>query len=286
MGEQNCKCSCSHNTQNEVDIISNNYYEDYDIESKDNNKNKIIIDLNERISALKVQSSNFSVIKESEAESVRTNSIKVNNKENGAIKTEEVKLKSAMNKNINNNNNNNNINQTNNSNNNTNINTNNNNNINNNIEKIFLPPGVSNVISEKKFMSLKDDDLVFSGYLKKMLNNTDKKSISFSDRFCVITKKIFAYYHSKESFIGLDRPLFSIENNLIIRIEEANLLDGSFYFCIVFRLDQGNFKIAKNTNCFTTVNKDNQRESMLGFKAPDKKTMFNWVSILNFLINF
>ena len=64
MGEQNCKCSCSHNSQNEVDIISNNYYEDYDIEPKDNNKNKIIIDLNERISALKVQSSNFSVIKE------------------------------------------------------------------------------------------------------------------------------------------------------------------------------------------------------------------------------
>ena len=119
-----------------------------------------------------------------------------------------------------------------------------------------------------------------------MLNNTDKKSISFSERFCVITKKIFAYYHSKESFIRLEKPLFSIENNLIVRIEEANLLDGSFYFCIVFKLDEGNFKIAKNTNCFTTVNKDNQRESMLGFKAPDKKTMINWVSILNFLINF
>ena len=265
MGEQNCKCSCSHNSQNEVDIISNNYYEDYDIEPKDNNKNKIIIDLNERISALKVQSSNFSVIKESGVESIRTNSIKINTKENGAIKTEEeLKLKSGINKNINNTSNN----QNNNSNNNTNNNTNNNN-INNNNEKIFLPSGVSNIISEKKFMSLKDDDLVFSGYLKKMLNNTDKKSISFSDRFCVITKKIFAYYHSKESFIGLDRPLFSIDNNLIVRIEEANLLDGSFYFCIVFRLDQGNL-----------------RESMLGFKAPDKKTMFNWVSILNFLINF
>ena len=280
MGVHNCKCSCNHQTQNEVDIIENHYYEDFEKKQIENPKNKLVIDLNERKSALKVQSSNFSVIKESENESVRTDSIKEKNKENGAIKKEEEesKLKSAVKKNNNTNNNNTN---TNNTNNNTNI---NNNNVNN--EKVFLPPGVSNIISEKKFISLKDDDLVFSGYLKKMLNNTDKKSISFSDRFCVITKKIFAYYHSKESFIGLEKPLFSIENNLIVRIEEANLLDGSFYFCIVFKLDEGNFKIAKNTNCFTTVNKDNQRESMLGFKAPDKKTMFNWVSILNFLINF
>jgi hypothetical protein len=93
MGVHNCKCSCNHQTQKEVDIIDNHYYEDFEKKQIENPKNKLVIDLNERKSALKVQSSNFSVIKESENESVRTDSIKEKNKENGAIKKEEEESK-------------------------------------------------------------------------------------------------------------------------------------------------------------------------------------------------
>ena len=143
------------------------------------------------------------------------------------------------------------------------------------------------IIPEKKLFSLKEDDIVFASDLERMINNSDKGIITYSNRFCILTKSFFSYFSSKESFIRLKKPLFQINIQFITRIEEANLDENSYYFCLVFKLNDQILNSVKNINSFTTVNEEekNEKESMLGFKSSDEDLVIKWVSILNFFMN-
>ena len=294
MGEQNCKCS--ENKENNGDeIIYNGGYEDLanEQEEEDNRKleeafkKRMSLELKKKLNNLQIQkNSTLEVIDEIKENISTTNN---NNK----------------NENIENNNNNNNKNENienNNNNNNNNKklktkgilkNNKNNNNKENKKEKIDYDNkkiknfNIFEIISEKKLSSLKEDDIVFASDLERMINNFGKGIITYSNRFCVLTKNFFSYFSSKESFIRLKKPLFQINIQYITRIEEANLDENSFYFCLVFKLNDQIINSVKNINSFTTVNEEekNEKESMLGFKSNDEDLIIKWVSILNFFMN-
>ena len=148
---------------------------------------------------------------------------------------------------------------------------------------------LSDIIPEKKFNNLSENNIILASDLERLINNKEKNIISYSNRFCVITKNNFSYYSSKESFIRLKPPLFFINNNEIIRIEKTVINDyiNNYYFCIIFNINQDNIDLINNINTFyiENNNENNIKEAMIGFKSEDKNLINKWITILNYFIN-
>ncbi len=309
MGVQNCNCK-DKNERFLDEIIYNGAYEDFanEQENEENKKieeafkNRMSLELKKKIKNFQIQNSSLEVIDEIK-ENVSTTNNKNEITESQNNENQNNDLNNKNNNNIKNNNNN--INNT--TNNNNENRQSNNNTINNkklkskgilkhktekNDKSNYDNKKIKNfnifqIIPEKKLFSLKEDDIVFASDLERMINNSDKGIITYSNRFCILTKSFFSYFSSKESFIRLKKPLFQINIQYITRIEEANLDENSFYFCLVFKLNDQIINSVKNINSFTTVNEEekNEKESMLGFKSSDEDLVIKWVSILNFFMN-
>jgi hypothetical protein len=304
MGVQNCNCK-DKNERFLDEIIYNGAYEDFanEQEIEDNKKieeafkKRMSLELKKKIKNFQIQNSSLEVIDE-----IKENVSTTNNK-NEITESQNNDLNNKTNNNIKNDNNNiNNITNNNNENRQTNSNNINNKklkskgilkNKNEKNDKINYDNkkiknfNIFQIIPEKKLFSLKEDDIVFASDLERMINNSDKGIITYSNRFCILTKSFFSYFSSKESFIRLKKPLFQINIQFITRIEEANLDENSYYFCLVFKLNDQILNSVKNINSFTTVNEEekNEKESMLGFKSSDEDLVIKWVSILNFFMN-
>ena len=304
MGVQNCNCK-DKNERFLDEIIYNGAYEDFanEQEIEDNKKieeafkKRMSLELKKKIKNFQIQNSSLEVINE-----IKENVSTTNNK-NEITESQNNDLNNKTNNNIKNDNNNiNNITNNNNENRQTNSNNINNKklkskgilkNKNEKNDKINYDNkkiknfNIFQIIPEKKLFSLKEDDIVFASDLERMINNSDKGIITYSNRFCILTKSFFSYFSSKESFIRLKKPLFQINIQFITRIEEANLDENSYYFCLVFKLNDQILNSVKNINSFTTVNEEekNEKESMLGFKSSDEDLVIKWVSILNFFMN-
>ena len=309
MGVQNCNCK-DKNERFLDEIIYNGGYEDFanEQENEDNKKleeafkNRMSMELKKKVKNFQIQNSSLEVIDEIK-ENVSTTNNKNEITESQNNENQNNDLNNKNNNNIKNNNNN--INNT--TNNNNENRQSNNNTINNkklkskgilkhktekNDKSNYDNKKIKNfnifqIIPEKKLFSLKEDDIVFASDLERMINNSDKGIITYSNRFCILTKSFFSYFSSKESFIRLKKPLFQINIQFITRIEEANLDENSYYFCLVFKLNDQIMNSVKNINSFTTVNEEekNEKESMLGFKSSDEDLVIKWVSILNFFMN-
>ena len=144
-------------------------------------------------------------------------------------------------------------------------------------------------ISEKKINSLGNNDIIFAGELQKMVNNADKKSVSYSNRFCVLTKLFFSYYATKETFMIMKKPLCKLPLQYITKIEQEIINNNSLYFCIVFKLNEETSELMKQINSFSVITSEisnnNEEEGMLGFKSDNKETIMKWVGLLNYLVN-
>ena len=309
MGVQNCNCK-DKNERFLDEIIYNGAYEDFanEQENEENKKieeafkNRMSLELKKKIKNFQIQNSSLEVIDEIK-ENVSTTNNKNEITESQNNENQNNDLNNKNNNNIKNNNNNiNNITNNNNENRQSNNNTINNkklkskgilkhktekNDKSNYDNKKIKNFNIFQIIPEKKLFSLKEDDIVFASDLERMINNSDKGIITYSNRFCILTKSFFSYFSSKESFIRLKKPLFQINIQFITRIEEANLDENSYYFCLVFKLNDQIMNSVKNINSFTTVNEEekNEKESMLGFKSSDEDLVIKWVSILNFFMN-
>ena len=111
---------------------------------------------------------------------------------------------------------------------------------------------IKNIIPEYRLNHIKDDEIIYSGTLEKILKIPEKNSIVYSQRFCVFTKKYFAYYKSKESYISLNKPMLLINNKYIIRIENTTLDGGSFYFGIICEVNDETRGLINKVNSFVT----------------------------------
>ena len=143
---------------------------------------------------------------------------------------------------------------------------------------------IKNIIPEYRLNHLKDDEIIYSGTLEKILKIPEKNSIVYSQRFCVFTKKYFAYYKSKESYISLNKPMLLINNNYIIRIENTTLDGGSFYFGIICEVNDETRGLINKVNSFVTE-EANSCELLLGFRTKEYENMMKWVVVLRHFIN-
>ncbi len=142
---------------------------------------------------------------------------------------------------------------------------------------------ITNIISEYRLNHLKEDEIIYSGTLEKILKFPDKNSIIYSERFCIFTKNYFAYYKSKENFISLNKPMFKINNKFIIRIENTTLDGGSYYFGIICEVNDETRSLINKVNSFVTQ-EANTCELLLGFRAKEYSTMMKWVVVLKHFI--
>lgn len=148
---------------------------------------------------------------------------------------------------------------------------------------------LSTLLTDKKINSLDDNEIVFSSNLQKMLNNCDKKSVNYSDRFCIITKQHFSYYATKESFMTMKKPLCKLPIKYITKIEQELIDNSTLYFCIVFQLNEETNSLMKQINSFSVINNEegsnNMEEGMLGFRSDSNEIILKWVGVLNYFVN-
>jgi len=142
---------------------------------------------------------------------------------------------------------------------------------------------IKNVISEYRLNHLKDDEIIYSGTLEKILKIPQKETIAYSQRFCVFTKNYFAYYKSKEAYISLNKPMLLIKNNNIIRIENTILDGGSYYFGIICEINDETRNLINKVNSFVTE-EANTCELLLGFRTNEYENMMKWVIVLRHFI--
>ena len=143
---------------------------------------------------------------------------------------------------------------------------------------------IKNIISEYRLNRLKDDEIIYSGTLDKILKIPEKNTITYSQRFCIFTKNYFAYYKSKESYISLNKPMLVINNNLIIRIENTTLDGDNYYFGIICVVNDETKDIINKVNSFVTK-EGNTCELLLGFRTKQYENMMKWVIILKYFIS-
>lgn len=142
---------------------------------------------------------------------------------------------------------------------------------------------IKSIIPQIKLNRLKEDEIIFSGTLEKILNVPESKKLVYTSRFCVLTKKYFAYYKSKESFISLNKPMFVIENSDIIRTENT-FLDGEGYFGIVCDVNERTKNLVYRVNSFVTK-EENNSQLLLGFRSNKYEEMTKWLILLNYFIS-
>ena len=142
---------------------------------------------------------------------------------------------------------------------------------------------IQNIIPRFKLLKLKEDEIIYSGTLEKILNVPESKKLAYTKRFCVLTKKYFAYYKSKESFVSLNKPMFVIENTDIIRTE-STFLDGDGYFGIVCEVNDRTKNLIYRVNSFVTKDENNS-QLLLGFRSNNYEEMTKWLILLNYFIS-
>ena len=142
---------------------------------------------------------------------------------------------------------------------------------------------IQNIINKNSLNNLKEDEVMYSGVLEKILNEQQANKLVYAKRFCVLTKKYFSYYKSKESYISLNKPMLIIEKDDIIRIENT-FLDGEGYFGIVCEVNDRTKNLINKVNSFVTKD-ENGSQLLLGFRSNKYEDMKNWILMLNYFVS-
>jgi len=164
----------------------------------------------------------------------------------------------------------------------------NNNNISNNEKKdIFDIKGIIDIFSiipKNKLLKLKDNSIICNSILEKIIKIPDNNKIVYNERFCILTKKYFSYYKSKESYLNLSRPMLSISLKNILKVEQTILDDTSYYFGLICAINDDTKKFIDKINTFINIGENNSEEFLLGFRSKNKDLIIKWIVILNYFI--
>ena len=158
---------------------------------------------------------------------------------------------------------------------------NNHNGIKNNINKII---DINSIISEDKILKLNDTSIICNSTLEKIIKIPSKNKITYNQRFCLLTKKTFSYYKSKESYLKLSKPLLSIDLKNVKKVEQTILDDMSYYFGLICAINDDTKQFVNKINTFIGPAENSTEEFLLGFRSKNKDLIVKWIVILNYLI--
>ena len=143
---------------------------------------------------------------------------------------------------------------------------------------------IFNIISKNKLVNLKDNSILCNSILEKIIKIPEKSKIIYNERFCVLTKKNFSYYKSKESYLNLGKPLLLIDLKNIIKVEQTILDETSYYFGLICMINDETKKYVDKINSFINAGENNKEEFLLGFRSKNKDLIIKWIVILNYFV--
>ena len=143
---------------------------------------------------------------------------------------------------------------------------------------------IYNIIPKNKILNLDDNAIVCNGILEKIIKIPSKNKIVYNERFCVLTKKTFSYYKSKESYLNLNKPLLLIDLKNIKKVEQTILDDTSYYFGLICNINDDTKMFIDKINTFINIGENNTEEFLLGFRSKNKDLIIKWIVILNYLV--
>ena len=143
---------------------------------------------------------------------------------------------------------------------------------------------IFNIISKNKLLKLNENSILCNSILEKIIKIPEKSKIIYNERFCVLTKKKFSYYKSKESYLNLGKPLLLIDLKNIIKVEQTILDDTSYYFGLICMINDETKKYVDKINTFINAGENNNEEFLLGFRSKNKDLIIKWIVILNYFV--
>ncbi|MCQ2816207.1 MAG: hypothetical protein MJ252_02965 [archaeon] len=159
--------------------------------------------------------------------------------------------------------------------------------------KNFVSSGKIN--DEKK--ESEEDELIFHGELKKLINyeiNAHKPQM-YSSRFFTLTTKYLFYYKSKENFLMKQKPLFTVPLTEIVKVSFAKVKKTSkkidhIIICNKMgilskkKFSQLKAKGELNKDNFNIFSKESQ-ESLLIVTSEIEEFIYKWYIILDYMVN-
>mgnify|MGYP002626027561 CR=1 FL=1 len=150
-----------------------------------------------------------------------------------------------------------------------------------NISKII---DIKRIIPEEKISKLNENSIICNSTLEKIIKIPSKNKITYNERFCLLTKKKFSYYKSKECYLKMNKPLLSIDLKNVKKIEQTILDDTSYYFGLICVINDNTKQFIDKINTFISEGENSTEEFLLGFRSKNKDLVVKWIVILNYLI--
>ena len=141
---------------------------------------------------------------------------------------------------------------------------------------------IYNIFPKNKLLQLEDNSILCHGFLEKIIKIPNKNKFIYNERFCILTKKTFAYYKSKENYLNLWKPLFSIKLQYIKKVEQTVSDDKTFYFGLICIINDETREYVNKINTFVNNNENNKEEFLIGFRSKNRELILKWIIILNY----
>ena len=140
------------------------------------------------------------------------------------------------------------------------------------------------IIPIEKLSKLNETSIICNSTLEKIIKIPSKNKITYNERFCLLTKKKFTYYKSKESYLKMSKPLLSIDLKNIKKIEQTILDENSYYFGLICAINDDTKQFVDKINTLIGPGENSTGEFLLGFRSKNKTLIVKWIAILNYLI--
>lgn len=136
-----------------------------------------------------------------------------------------------------------------------------------------------------KLKSNSNELILFQSHLYKLINLQYKKTKTYTDRFCFVTKEAFVMFNTKESFLHSRTPLGFLPIDQILKamkfkMDENGKKYDHFYISFKKNVLTKKFYTQINKHFFKT----DESEALIMFKSDDINIIHKWFLILNYLI--
>jgi len=163
---------------------------------------------------------------------------------------------------------------------------------NNKINIIWKNIDITSIISKHKVNSINLDEIMFNGFINRLIiSNLFKNNSMNIQKFCIITKQDFIIFQNKENFLLMKNPQRKISLN---EIENCGRLDFSllkihylygFYYMYLNMKDEFNQEYNDDDDEVYKIVKKEQNGKFYILFSKEEKIVNQWVCVINFFMN-
>ena len=163
---------------------------------------------------------------------------------------------------------------------------------NNKINIIWKNIDITSIISKNKLNSINIDEIMFNGFIKRLIiSNLFKNNSMNIQKFCILTKRDFIIFQNKENFLLMKNPqrkinLSEIENcgRLDFSLLKIHYLYGYYYMYINMKDEFSEEYNDDDDEVYKIVKKEQNGKFYILF-SKEEKIVNQWVFVINFFMN-